>query len=300
MTTTVFHLLADRGVIRVTGDDAAHLLDGLITNSLSRLQDGGALHAGLLSPQGKILFDFFLVQVADGFLIETSRAQIPDLVKRLTLYRLRSKVVFEDLGDDVGVAAAWGDGADGLDVPDGVTAYRDPRYAALGLRLIGPAASLAALPFPQVDEAAYRAHRIALGVPEAGADYVVGDTFPHEAMYDQLGSVDFKKGCFVGQEVVSRMQHRGTSRKRIVIVDGAGALAPGEVIKAGGETIGTLGSTDGAHGLALVRLDRAHAAEEKSAPLVVGEVAVTLAKPGWAHIDMATGRDVSSDVEVGS
>lgn len=300
MTNAVFHVLADRGAIRVTGDDAAHLLDGLITNSLSRLDNGGALHSGLLSPQGKILFDFFLVQVADGFLIETARAQIPDLLKRLTLYRLRSKVVLEDLGDDVGVAVAWGDGVDGLDVPDGVTAYRDPRNAALGRRLIGPAASLAALPLSEVDEAAYRAHRIALGVPEAGVDYVVGDAFPHEAMYDQLGSVDFKKGCFVGQEVVSRMQHRGTSRKRIVIVDGAGALAAGDVIKAGGETIGTLGSTDGEHGLALVRLDRAHAAEEKAAPLVAGDVAVTLAKPAWAHIDMATGRGVGSDGEVGS
>ena len=217
-------VLEDRGVIAVTGADAATLLDGLVTNSLARLGDGGAIHTGLLSPQGKILFDFFLFRTADGFLIDVARDAVADFIKRLTFYRLRADVTFTDRSDSLVVAALWPEGAS---VPGGVIAAPDPRGPALGLRLILPSARIAEIPAESADRKAYDAHRIALGIPDAGRDYELADAFPHEALYDQLGSVDFKKGCFIGQEVVSRMQHRGTARKRAVRVRISEPVDPG-------------------------------------------------------------------------
>ena len=130
----------------------------------------------------------------------------------------------------------------------------------------------------------YHARRIALGVPEGGRDYIFGDAFPHEAMFDQLNGVDFKKGCFVGQEVVSRMEHRGTARKRIVGVEGEGQLPlSGTEIMAGSMPIGTLGSVAGSSGLALLRLDRAEEAKAAGVPLRAGEVTVAVRIPAWAR-----------------
>lgn len=286
MSQTYHCLLADRGVVRVTGDDAVQLLDGLLTNSLSRLDKTGAVHTGLLSPQGKILFDFFLVRHGADLFIDVAAAQAAELVKRLTMYRLRAKVAFEALGNDAVVAAIWGDPPA---FQPAACLFADPRHAGLGWRAIGCKGDLASLPGAAVAEDAYHAHRIALGVPQAGLDYEVGDAFPHEAMYDQLGSVDFKKGCFVGQEVVSRMQHRGTSRKRVVRIESDGPLDSGAEVLAGGEKIGAMGSVSGSSGLALVRLDRAAAAHDKGETPQAGGRVVRLVKPDWANIDMATG-----------
>ena len=158
----------------------------------------------------------------------------------------------------------------------------------MGFRLLLPvAASLADLGCAVAGESDYHAHRIALGVPEGGRDYAFGDTFPHEALFDQLNGVDFEKGCFVGQEVVSRMQHRGTARKRVVGVEGERPLpAPGAEILAGNIPIGTLGSVDGKSGLALVRLDRAEDAKAQGIPLRAGDVAISLRIPPFARFQV--------------
>jgi len=291
MTTASLCLLPDRAIIRVSGDDAAHLLDGLVTNSLSRLEPTGAIHTGLLSPQGKILFDFFLItdpaRASKGFFIDTARDTAMDLIKRLTFYKLRAKADFNDKSDTLSVAVAWGGP---VEVPEGAVGYRDPRLAALGIRLIYPANAGARLPGHRTDLEAYEAHRISLGVPDAGADYALSDTFPHEAMYDQLKSVDFRKGCFIGQEVVSRMQHRGTARKRVVPIVAQVALRPGAAISAGEATIGTVCSVAGTSALALVRLDRANEAAAKGEPLLADGQPITLVKPEWADIDIQSGK----------
>ena len=147
-----------------------------------------------------------------------------------------------------------------------------------------PMRDIADLGCALVTEADYHARRIALGVPEGGRDYAYGDAFPHEALFDQLNGVDFKKGCYVGQEVVSRMEHRGTARKRIVGVEGEGPLpASGTEITAGGKPIGTLGSVGGASGLALLRLDRAEEAKAAGLPLRAGDVTVAVRIPAWAR-----------------
>lgn len=279
--------LTDRGVVRITGADATTLLDGLVTNSLARLDNQPAIHTGLLAPQGKILFDFFVIAIADGFLIDIDRAHADDLIKRLTFYRLRADVQFENVSDSLSVAALW-PAVERL--PGGVVGVPDPRNAELGLRLVLPTERLAEIPAETTTEAAYHAHRIAVGIPEAGLDYALGDTFPHEALYDQLHSIDFKKGCFVGQEVVSRMQHRGTARKRAMRVRADAPLVTGEAIEAGEAKIGTLGSASGAAAIAMIRLDRASEALAQGIAVRAGETAIALDPPDWIAFDVATGK----------
>lgn len=275
-------LLADRTALRVRGPDAAKLLQGLITNDIAKARDGTAVHAGLLTPQGKILFDFFVVPSEEGFLLEVAAGQVPDLMKRIVFYKLRAQAeIIEE--PSYGVAAVWGERPATL--PAGAMLYADPRLAALGYRVLLPAAaSLAALGCVEASEAEYHSLRIRLGVPQGGLDYAYGDAFPHEALFDQLHGVDFKKGCYVGQEVVSRMEHRGTARKRVVPVEGTAALpSPGTSIEAGATPLGNLGSVSGSHGLALMRLDRAEEALKAGIPLRAGEVMVTLDRPAWAR-----------------
>ena len=274
-------LLSDRAVERVTGEAARNFLQGLLTNHIDQAKPGSAIHTGLLTPQGKILVDFFVLPVGDGFLLELCKANLADLIQRLTVYRLRTQVAFAE-EPSIKVAASWGSPPH---LPEGAIAYADPRLPELGLRILLPAnADISALGCALASEDEYHARRIALGVPEGGRDYTFGDAFPHEAMFDQLNGVDFKKGCFIGQEVVSRMEHRGTARKRIVGVEGEGALPPsGAEITAGSMPIGTLGSVAGNSGLALLRLDRAEEAKAAGEPLRAGEVPIAIRIPVWAR-----------------
>lgn len=278
-------ILPDRGAVSVTGLDAEKLLGGLITNEMALLDTSPALYAGLLSPQGKILFDFFVVRAGDGYLLETARDRAGDLVKRLSMYKLRADVAIRDVSVDYGVAVAFGDDAEvPLSEPEGAIAFVDPRLPGLGVRLLVPAAqeNISGLGSPAAP-AAYHAHRIALGVPEGGKDFVFGDTFPHEALMDQLHGVSFTKGCFVGQEVVSRMQHRTVVRKRVVEVSADTAL-PSEALPVtiGEAEIGRLGSVYGARGLALLRIDRVAEAQRDGTPVTVAGLSLRIAAPAYA------------------
>lgn len=281
-------LLPNRGVLSLTGTDAHKLLQGVITADMDALgSERSALHSGLLAPQGKILFDFFVVPHADGYLIETDKHQIPDLLKRLNMYKLRAAADIADVSADYTVAALWGTDADKLAGNLGCIAFADPRLPTLGVRLLMTLANDAVLKDLDADaasEPAYDAHRVGLGAPEAGKDFKLGDTFPHEALYDQLGGVSFTKGCYVGQEVVSRMQHRGTARKRVVPVNSSSQALPetGTEVRAGDSLIGTLGTVAGDRALAMLRLDRAGEALQKGETLRAGEVAVTIDIPAWA------------------
>jgi tRNA-modifying protein YgfZ len=274
-------VLPSRAAIRVRGADARKFLQGLITNDTGKAQGTKAIHAGLLSPQGKILFDFFVVADGDEFLIDVAQDKADELVKRLNFYRLRAQV---DIVEEpaLAVAAGWGTTPG---PPQGAIIFADPRLAALGVRMIVPKGTdLATLGCDPAAEADYHAFRVSQGVPEGGRDYAFGETFPHEALFDQLNGVDFAKGCYVGQEVVSRMEHRGTARKRIVPVEGEAPLhASGTDIEADGAPIGTLGSVSGKVGLAMIRLDRAAAALAGGKPLTSGGVKLELRRPSFAR-----------------
>lgn len=273
-------LLPSRAVLAIGGADARKFLQGLITNDIGKAQGSHAIHAGLLSPQGKVLFDFFLVADGDRFLVDVARDKADELAKRLGFYRLRAEV---EIGEETSraVAAAWGGNPNQA---GGAIVYADPRLPALGYRaVLAKGGALAELGCTPATEEDYHAFRIGQGVPEGGRDYGFGDTFPHEALFDQLNGVDFTKGCFVGQEVVSRMEHRGTARKRIVPVEGEAALpAPGTSIEAEGVPIGSLGSVSGTSGLALVRLDRVEEALAQRQALTAGGITIALRRPPFA------------------
>jgi len=284
-------LLADRGIVRVAGADAKKLLQGLITNDMDRLDTEPAIHAALLSPQGKILFEFFVVGSPEAYLLETAAAQAANLSKRLLLYKLRARVEISDQSANYAVFALWGAACPGPAALPFAIAFRDPRLVDLGTRIIvqnAACAAVAAAPGtrPATAEDWHR-HRIGLGVPEADRDYRLGDTFLHEANYDQLGGVSFAKGCFIGQEVASRMQHRGGGRKRILAVEGTAPLTANAAIKAGTVSLGSLGSIDGRRALALVRLDRAAEALAAGAVITADAVPISLIKPVWAQFATA-------------
>src|SRR5438105_2035628 len=215
-------LLPDRGVVKVTGDDAEKFLNGLVTTDVATAAPGRARFAALLAPQGKLIVDFIVARIPPedgaGFLIDCPRSLAGTLVDRFGFYKLRAKVSVENLSESLGVLAVWG----GEGTTEYGLIYPDPRLPALGLRVMLPphvaAEAAADLGATLVEADAYEAHRIALGVPRGGVDFIYGDAFPHETDMDQLGGIDFAKGCYIGQEVVSRMEHRGTARTRAVPV----------------------------------------------------------------------------------
>jgi tRNA-modifying protein YgfZ len=276
--------LSDRGLVRVSGPEGRGFLQGLVTGNVLTLEPGEARWAALLSPQGKILFDFFAIETGGTILLDCPAALAADLLKRLTFYKLRAKVTLADVTGNGRVAAAWGEGAEALLKAGASIVFQDPRLPALGFRGIveeGKAANFSA------SAGDYEAMRIAAAVPEGGKDYAYGDAFPHEACFDQLNGVNFKKGCYVGQEVVSRMQHRGTARTRVLAVSADAPLpAGGADILAEGFAVGRLGSVAGARGIALARLDRVSEALSGGQPLTAGGVAVTLSVPAWASYSL--------------
>lgn len=264
--------LADRALVTVEGPDAEKFLQGIVTCDVAGMSAGEARFGGLLSPQGKILFDFFLVRTEQGFLCDVAAAARDDFVRRLGLYKLRAAVAIGAEHPQVSAYASW-NGGDGR--CDGI-AVADPRLPALGQRLYCRSK-------PQGEAGDYHAHRIALGMPEGGRDFAFDECFPHEALMDANGGVSFSKGCYVGQEVVSRVRHRATARSRFVIVAADGPLpAPGVEILAHGVPAGRMGGSAGNRGLALMRLDRAAAAAKAGAGLVAGTVAIRAEIPAWA------------------
>ena len=266
--------LADRAVLAVSGEDARSFLDRLVTCDLDRVAPGRSRYGALLTPQGKIIADFILHEVAGGYLIDTSAVCLADLTKRLGLYKLRAKVSLADRSADLSVLVGWD-----APPPEGAEASAsDPRLAALGWRAIVTRGA------GSTDPAAYAAHRVALGVPESGRDFALNDAFPHEALMDQMAGVDFDKGCYVGQEVVSRMQHRGTARTRVVRVAlGGPAPAPGTPVVAGDRALGTMGSAAAGQGLATIRIDRASDALAEAVPMLAGGQVLTPDKPDWVR-----------------
>ena len=258
--------LPGRAVLAVQGPDAGHFLQNLLTADVEHLEPGSATYAALLSPQGKILFDMLVVRAEDGYLIDCAKGMAAALMQRLSMYKLRAKVEIARR-DDLAVSVS----------PVDVTGfYRDPRSPEIGWRGFVPAEG------PEAE--GYDAARIALGLADSEADLGSGEFFPHEANLDQLGGVNFRKGCYVGQEVVSRMEHRGTARSRILPVTLEAEAPPkGTEIRAGEKQVGTLLSASGRTALALIRLDRL---AEATAPLAAAGVGLSVGKPQWALYDV--------------
>jgi hypothetical protein len=240
-------VLRDRNVLAISGPEALTFLQGLITADISRLDQGQACFGALLTPQGKISADFFVLRAEDGFWLDVDKRIFPELIKKLTLYRLRAKVVLTDISADFAVGAWWGSEPSASDIQF----WLDPRLSALGYRTIAPHMALAGF---GADD--YLAHCLELGVPVGGIDFDYGSLFPHDANMDLLHGLAFDKGCFIGQEIVSRVQHRGTARKRFVPIRFDGPdLASGTDISDGERSLGVVSRSQHGRGLALMRLD---------------------------------------------
>ncbi len=286
--------LDDRGVLEVSGADAVKLLQGLVSNDLDRLVREPAVYAALLTPQGKYLFDFLVFARSDALWLDVEAARLDDLVRRLTLYRLRADAAFTRR-DDVAVYALFDGDAPALDAAE-IDAV-DPRLAALGRRVIGapetvePALDAVAVPAAAAE---FDQHRLALGVPDGTRDLEPDKALLLENGFVELDGVDFEKGCFVGQELTARMRYRGTVRKRLLPVTLEGTAAPGAVIRAGEIDVGELRSVHGERGLALIRLDRWEKAKEAGQPLQTEAAVVAPRVPEWLDLTFASKRAESS------
>jgi folate-binding protein YgfZ len=259
--------LPSRALIAVAGPDWRSFLQGLLTQDVETLAVGEARFAGLLTPQGRLLYDLFVVGKEEGAWLDVAAERRDAVVQRLGLYRLRAKV---EIGpSDLVVSALFGSAVSGM----GAGWVVDPRLPGLGARGYGASPPEGAVP---AAEAAYDAHRLALGVP-GPADWGTEKTYPIEADFDLLNGIDFHKGCFVGQETTSRMKRRGQVKSRMapIVFDGP-APAPGSEVLAGTLRAGEVLSGIEGRAMALLRLDRA-----LGASLTVDGRAVAVEQPHW-------------------
>ena len=279
--------LESRSLVDVTGPEASAFLDRMITQNTEAADGRNAAFGALLTPQGKIISDFLVVrQDNGGFLLDAPATGAADLRKRLTMFKLRADVTID--ASPLVVYAGRGT------PPDTGLVAVDPRHPDLGWRLYAAEGAVAT----NADEAVWQAHRVALGIPEAGADLPLLDAFPHDLAMDSLHGIDFDKGCYVGQEIVSRMRYRGTARRRPVAISAASDLAPaGTEILIGGRSSGHLGSSSGRCGIAVLRLDKLHDALKAGESVTVDGQTVSVALPHWADYGWpdASKSDAKSD-----
>ena len=231
------HAMRARKILRLTGPDTRDFLQGLITNDINKI-DQGLVYAALLTPQGKYIADFFLAADGDDVLLDADGEQADALLKRLTMYRLRAKVEITET--DLQIKRGTG--------PAPAGALTDPRHADLGWRLIGPEAG--------EDGSDWEALHVAHCIPRSGIE-LGPDSYILEAGFETLNGVDFRKGCYVGQEVTARMKHKTELRKGLRQVEITGQAPVGSDILAGDKVVGTVFSQTGGRAIAYLRFDRA-------------------------------------------
>lgn len=270
---------SDRVAFRFSGPDATRLLHDVLTPPVLE-DDGAARWFALLAPQGKILAEG-LIGWADGaHWVDVHASVAENFFKRMKMYRLRAKMEIEPLAETH--AVGWS-----REAPETGIAHRDGRAEGLGYRVIAPLTEAEGWS----DGEGQAKARIAAGIAEMGPDFDAEDGFPHDIGMDRLGGVDFKKGCYVGQEVVSRMQHRGTARRRPVIVSGIASGARGEAIVLGGKSVGTMGTPVDGRAVAIVRIDKITDPDAAS----VDGAPVSLALPEWARYGFVQSGSDSED-----
>lgn len=286
MTSLQFSLLPHRSVIAVGGADRVEFLQGLISNDTTKVAPGRAIWAALLTPQGRFLNDMFVVDGGDDILLlETERERAPALAKKLTLYKLRSKVTIEDRSAATDVAVIFGSGADKTPPINSTIAFIDPRLPDLGVRMLAPmgtaATLLAARGLAEASLDSYDALRLSLGVPDGSRDLPVEKALLLESGFDELNGIDWKKGCYMGQELTARTKYRGLVRKRLFPVRIEGALpVSGTTVELDGQDVGELRSGAGERAIAMLRLDAAR----RGGALTAGGARIVPEFPAWMRL----------------
>lgn len=273
-------VLGDRSLIAFSGPDAEHLLHNVVTCNIESLEKDLAQICALLTPQGKIMFEFLVSKNEDGsFLIEIAKASASAFMQKMIMFRLRSKVEISESSESF-VRISWSD-----DSTDPGAGFRDARFSKQAVRREYLDAG------PVTDRTGWDQLRIANGIPESVFDYALGDAFPHDVSLDQNHGVDFQKGCYIGQEVVSRMHHRHTARRRMLIVTSTCAIGEATAITSDGKPIGTLGTIIGDQALALCRIDRVKDAVDADNPILAGETPIALTIPPHVTYDWPSEAD---------
>lgn len=278
-----YQLINDRTILALSGADAASFLQGLITTNIDVISDHVALPGALLTPQGKIAFDFLISRpLHDQFYFDIRSDLAPSFEMKLKLYRLRADVVIEKT--DMAIATSWDEAAlDGNGLADKrfpLDSYVRRHYTDLDC-------------LANIEMGDFTQERLQHGVAESGSEYELADIFPHDIYLDVNGGLDFKKGCYVGQEVVSRMQHRGTARRRLAIVTSQQPLPEQSDLSANNKSIGSYLKAYGQKALAIVRTDRLANAVKEGHHVTVGGLPVTVTFPS-----IATDHKIITDVDL--
>jgi folate-binding protein YgfZ len=296
MVEIAYIISGDRGVLEVAGEDRQTFLQGLVSNDVTKATATRAIHAALLTPQGKYLHDFHIVALGDALYLDGEAARLADLKKRLGMFRLRSKVTLTDVSDALAAVVAFGDGAAarfGLPEEPGAAAafadgvaYVDPRLAALGVRLLLPRAALPAaldgLGLVPGDDAAYDRLRLGHGVPDGSRDLQTDKAILLEAGFDELHGIDWNKGCYMGQELTARTKYRALIKKRLLPVGVDGTLpAPGTLVMLRDAEAGEIRSGRDGMALALLRLDAVDEAARTGEPLTAAGARLSATRPDW-------------------
>ncbi|MCF8465880.1 MAG: hypothetical protein K9G33_00610 [Sneathiella sp.] len=266
MTEMKITLLENRAVLALTGKDTHGFLQNLITNDMDQVSETRAIYAALLTAQGKFLHDFFVLKQGEGYLLDCAADRKDDLVRRLTMYKLRANVtiaesgysVYALFGEEALVAIGLPEETGAVKKDCDILYFADPRLLAMGIRIIAPIGFDPTTAVPgatMVLHEDYEALRLAYGIPEGGSDIIPEKNFLLEANFEELGGVSFNKGCYVGQELTARTKHRAKIKKRLFQITYDGTLSPGDVITQNGSEIAEVRSFANGQGLALVRID---------------------------------------------
>ena len=296
MPERFFTALPARAALAVSGEDRATFLQGLVSSDATKVDAANARHAAFLTAQGRFLHEFFMVAIGETIHLDAEAARRDDLMRRLKMYKLRAKVALAP-ADGLVVAAFWGENAatpfglgetPGAAKPAGGGAvYVDPRLAALGVRALVPAEELdglaQALGFAPATPEDYDRHRLSLAVPDGSRDLPVEHALLLENGFEELGGVDFKKGCYIGQELTARMKYRALVKKRLtpVLVEGP-VPPPGTTVMLGDAEAGEMRSAEGERALALLRLEAIEEAARTGRSLAAGGATLIPQKPAWA------------------
>jgi folate-binding protein YgfZ len=279
----------NRGLLLLSGNEVDTFLQGLVSNDVTQADGTKAIYSALLTPQGKFLYDFFMIRTDKGIILDCRADDIPAFSKKLKMYKLRSDVALEDVSDDYQICALFSDGVESLLPPgtdqrvmkDGSIIYRDPRLANAGLRVLAVKSfDLSSLGAETASDTDYQHHRISLGLPEAPVDLIADKSILLESGFDELHAVDWKKGCYMGQELTARTKYRGLIKKRLVPIQIDGEVSSGDDVMADGKVVGDVRSVQQGIGIAMIKLD----ALRQDSPLEAGQAKLSVDLPNWISL----------------